>query len=364
MIPRVALVISSLQPGGAERVVCQLAEHWVADGSDVTVVTVGRCDRDAYRLTPAARRVTLDLLRPSRNALEGLFNGSRRVLALRRALVRLLPDAVVSFLESTNVLSLLATRGTGIPVFACVRTDPRYAPIGRAWGALRRLLYPRAAAIVVQTEAVAGWARGLCSHVEVIPNFVQRGPRLASPGVGRGPRRLVAMGRLVPAKGFDLLIEAFARVTSSHPDWSLVILGDGPERAHLEAMISELRLHHRVLMPGRVTDPAPYLTASHVFVLSSRYEGFPNALLEAMACGLPAVAFDCPSGPADIIAHGYNGLLVRAGDVVELAAALDCTMGSASERVRLGQNALEVAVRLAPEPILARWSALLAGGGR
>ncbi len=112
-------------------------------------------------------------------------------------------------------------------------------------------------------------------------------------------------------------------------------------------------------MPGRMADPVPYLAAAHAFVLSSRREGFPNALLEAMACGLPVVAFDCPSGPADVIEHGRNGLLVQAGDVPRLGAALERMMSSPAERARMGESARDVVVRLAPERVLPLWDAVV-----
>ncbi len=360
---RFALVISSLSGGGAERVLSTLARYWARAGHDVSVVTVGSRQADVYELGPGVRRVTLDLVRPSRHVIEGLVHSTRRVLALRRALVRLQPDVVVSFMTSTNVLSLLAVSGTGVPVVVCERTDPRRQRIGTPWAALRRVLYPRAARLVVQTETVAGWARELCPRVHVIPNFVERPSSSAVPGIDRGPLRLIAMGSLRPEKGFDLLIEAFARVAASHPEWSLTILGDGPERARLEALVSRSRLQERVSMPGRMAEPLPHLVAAHAFALSSRREGFPNALLEAMACGLPVVAFDCPSGPAEIIEHGRNGLLVEAGEVSRLADALDRIMSSPSERARMGESAREIAIQLAPERVLPRWDAVVRAVG-
>jgi glycosyltransferase involved in cell wall biosynthesis len=356
---RIALVISSLGGGGAERIVSGLAMRWARLGLDVSVVTLGSRTTDAYDLDPRVRRVTLDLVRPSRHAVEGLVQASRRIGALRRALVSLRPDVIVSFMTSTNVLVLLAAIGKRPRVFVCERTDPRRERVGPYWAALRRLLYPLAAGIVVQTESVSAWARAMSSRVHVIPNFVERPAVTAAPGKDRGPRRLIAFGRLSPEKGFDLLIDAFARIADRHPDWSLTILGEGPERPALEALVTTLRMQGRISLPGRVSDPTPHLAASHAFALPSRHEGFPNALLEAMAAGLPVVAFDCLSGPGEIVVHEQNGLLVAAGDVTGLAAALARLMRDPAERVRMGKNATDIAVALSPESVLGRWNELV-----
>ena len=357
----VAIVLSQLTGGGAERVASSLASRWLEEGRAVTVVTLAAPDPAAYPLPPGVERVALGLAGASRNRLAGLFRALGRVRALRGALRGRAPGAVVAFGDRTNVLAIVATLFTGIPTYVSERTDPRAARNGWHWRFLRRLLYPLATAVVVQTESVAEWARARFRRVAVIPNFVSR-PRLqASPGTDEGPRTLLALGRLERVKGFDLLCDAFARVAPGHPSWSLAIVGEGAERPALTALVRRLGLEGRVTLPGRATDPGPALAAAHAFVLSSRREGFPNALLEAMAAGLPAVAFDCRSGPSEIVTHGEDGLLVAAGDVAALAAALERMMADAAGRARMGSAASAVASRFSPDRVMERWAELLRG---
>jgi len=360
--PRLAVVVPSLHLGGAERVACALARKWQQAGNEVSLVTYFPTSVDRLSPPPGVGRIALVEAGKSRNVVEGVIQATRRVLAVRRAFARLRPDVVISFLERTNVVALLAAMGSGVPVFVCERTDPRRQHIEPHWSVLRRFVYPRAAGVVVQTESVARWARAFCSRVYVIPNFVECPARPADPGSDTGPLTLVALGRLSAEKGFDTLVRAFARVAGSHPRWSLVIFGEGPERDRLAALATQLGVSGRVSLPGRTDHPEVELAAAHAFALPSRFEGFPNALLEAMACGLPAVAFDCRSGPRDIIVDGENGILVADGDADAFSAALARVMTSAPERRRLGRNARQSMDRFAPRPILDRWSALLRAG--
>jgi glycosyltransferase involved in cell wall biosynthesis len=361
---RLAIVLSTFSTGGAERAASLLAAHWSADGHRVSLLTLDAVDRDFYEIPADVERIGLGVLGSSSNKLAGLGRATRRALALRRALGAVRPGVVLSLGDRTNVLTLLATAGLGIRTFVSERTDPRFASTGPHWKLARRLLYPAAAGVVVQTESVATWARRRWRRVTVIPNFVERPRRVATPAVDHGPRTLVAMGRLAPVKGFDLLCRAFARIAPAHPAWTLVIYGEGPERSVLERLVAQSGVAGRVLLPGRVTEPEAALAAGHAFALPSRHEGFPNALLEAMACGLPVVAFDCPSGPSEIVIHEQDGLLVPPQDVEAFAAALHRVLGSADVRERLGANARRVVDRFSPARVCARWGSLLGLGGR
>lgn len=351
---RIALVIWSLARGGSERVLVHLAQQLRARHYRVTVITLSAGEDDGYLVPGGVDRVRLGVVRRSRSFIAAVVNNLGRLRALRRALCD--ADIAISFGTETNVLVLLAVLGRGLPVVVSERCEPSIVPSAARWRWARRLLYPLAAQVVVQTEHAAGFFRWLRS-VAIIPNpaTVPRGAG-ADPEVTTPPRPyVVAMGRLVPQKGFDLLLTAFARIVARHRTWSLVILGEGPERAALQSLRGRLGLDGRVLLPGAVRDPAQILQGSDLFVLSSRFEGFPNALCEAMACGIAVVSTDCPSGPRDIVRDGVDGLLVRNGDVASLAAAMDRLMAHERLRRRMAARAVEVAERFSLEKVMARW---------
>lgn len=358
-----ALLISSLAAGGAERVMATLASSWARRGHMVSLVTDAAVASDHYALAPAVRRIALDQMAESMTLRQKVARNASRVYHLRAALARLSPDAVVAFGDTMNVRALLATRGLDIPVLIAERTDPRHCPLPAAWRLLRRMTYPLAGSLVVQTESVTTWARGIvgADRVRKIPNPVRPRPDDRPRPDLLGTRRTVAaIGRLSPEKGFDLLLRAFASARLSPEHWQLLVLGEGPERPALAATIEALGLRSCVLMPGLVSEPQEWLMHSDMFVLSSRFEGFPNALLEAMNCALPVAAFDCPSGPREIVSHEQTGLLVPPHDTEALAEAIRRLAGDAALRRQMGAAAAgEVSARFDLDQVLARWDEAL-----
>jgi GalNAc-alpha-(1->4)-GalNAc-alpha-(1->3)-diNAcBac-PP-undecaprenol alpha-1,4-N-acetyl-D-galactosaminyltransferase len=362
LIMHIMLVVQSLRFGGAERVASTLVNGWAEEGEQVTVLTLDDATQDFYSLDPRVRRVTLDLSCKSPDWRKFIWNNIRRVRALRAGVRSCDPDVVVSFMEKTNVLVLLATRGLSVPVVVEEHTDPRMHSVGGIAGWLRRLVYPRACAVVVLTPSVIDWAREIAGStpVHVIPNPISH-QFLGGEEIDKTRNRhtVVGMGRMEPEKGFDMLLRAFAQCAARHPDWSLRIVGQGSERQRLTALVDELRLGDQVSLDPVVKEPERVLRGSDLFVLSSRYEGFPMVLLEAMASGLPVVSFDCPSGPREMIREGIDGVLVPPNDVGALAGALDRLMGAQDERQQLGRRAVEVIQRFGLPTILAMWNEVL-----
>jgi glycosyltransferase involved in cell wall biosynthesis len=362
MTRKLALVIHALDQGGAQRAFACLANYWARAEHEVTVVTLAERSTDVFELDPKVNRVALGLVGDSGNAWQALVNNRRRIRAIRTALHDSGARQIISFVDQTNILTLIAARPLRIPVVVAERTDPRHHRIGRVWSVLRRFHYRRAAAVVVQTESVQQWVSTWsgCSIV-IIPNAIDAPmEHLPQPVDQESSKRRViaAMGRLSREKGFDILINVFAALQECHPDWNLRIIGDGPQRQPLSEQAKRLA-SDRVQFSGWVADPAEILGRCHLFVLPSQYEGFPNALLEAMAAGLPVVSFDCDSGPSDIVRHDVDGLLVSAGDAALLQAAMDRCMSDDPLRKRLGKRAREVVDRFSREATMARWDELL-----
>jgi GalNAc-alpha-(1->4)-GalNAc-alpha-(1->3)-diNAcBac-PP-undecaprenol alpha-1,4-N-acetyl-D-galactosaminyltransferase len=356
MAIRIAFVGTSVaRGGGAERVLCWLANNWARKGHSVWVITFRSLAEECYPLDASISRIALEQSPPG----NGFSRNREWIRSLRRAAEQVRPDVVVSFGDQVNVLVLLALRGLHIPAIVSERSNPTRHRIGTSFQILRLCSYHAADTIVVQTELVRRWfaRRALGRRVAVIPNAAvwSESPQ----GARHGRRRVVAIGRLNREKGHDLLIEAFARVGASFPDWELMLYGFGPERTALDQQIERCGLRGRAHLVGLAEDVGTVLAEADIFVLPSRYEGFPNALLEAMAHGLAVVSFDCPNGPAMIVRHGVDGLLVPPLDVGALAEAIGTLMTDDEKRRALGARAVGVRERFPEQGVLERWEEVI-----
>ncbi|HEV7307794.1 glycosyltransferase family 4 protein [Ensifer sp.] len=353
---RIVFVLSGLGAGGAEKVVNMLAHHRRAHGDDVHVLAVSA--NNAASFFAYDKAISVEAL--GGGTASGAIGTARRIARLRTRLSALSPDLVVSFLTKVNIMVVLASRGLGLRLVLSERNNFSTQAMSPIWRLSRPLAARAAERLVMQTrQATTLLPPALKDKSVIIPNPVTL--RRASPAAEGDGTRVVAVGRLDRQKGFDLLIDAFATVTKLDPRLTLTIFGEGPERAALEAQVQRLGLQDRIRLPGTTKSPVEWLDAGDIFVLSSRFEGFPNVLLEAMSAGLATIAFDCPWGPSEIINTPEVGMLVPLGDIAQLTAAIRRLAGDAALRQRLGAAAARaVAARYATSIVLQQWDNVIA----
>jgi glycosyltransferase involved in cell wall biosynthesis len=364
---KLLIFISSLSVGGAERVTVNLANHWALKGWEITIVTLRQQSDDFYALNHAVSRVALEMDGDSGNVIVGLIRNLRRVMALRRVLRQVRPDVALGMMDRANVLLAISSCGLHqIRAVGSERVYPPQHPLGALWERLRFHSYGHLYAVVAQTEKGAEWLKShtKAQRVIAIPNpaswpLINQMPFINVENIlGAGRKLLLAVGRLSCQKQFGLLVGCFQSLASRHADWDLVILGEGPLRSRLEVQVSEAGLRNRVFFPGRAGNIGDWYDSADLYVMSSRFEGFPNTLVEAMSYGLPVVSFDCDTGPRDIIRHKVDGLLVSSGNEQELTATLNQLMGDENLRVELANRAVDVRARFTTERIAEKWEHL------
>jgi glycosyltransferase involved in cell wall biosynthesis len=364
---KIAFVIPSLGMGGAERVLTTLSNAWVAKGWDVEVVTFCT-EPPSFKLDSRIRIQSVPQRTKSAFFLGGAVRGFRMIRRLRRLIFKIRPDVVVSFLPEANILTLLSLIGRDFPVVISERSMPALNLPSVKGRIYRRLTYPWADCLVSvsrNVDAYFSWipvSRRAVIHNPVLPDESMAAETTQWPaGVDTKKKWLVAMGRLHPVKGFDLLLQAWSRVAPEHDGWQLLILGEGELRSLLERQRRDLGIEESVVLTGFVDKPSAILKRAEIFVVSSRFEGLVNSAIEAMACGVPVVSFDCPGGVSEIVRDGMDGILVSPLDAEELARGLRRVMGDDELRHRLSGKAPEVLQRFSLDSVLAEWEHLFDG---
>ena len=367
---RVSIVVSTLMTGGNERMAANIANWWAGRGWRPTLVTmfqrgfppefelhpnVVRRDIHANRdVDGASLRGVAESIALSTESHDLLLGDIVVLARLRRTLRESEPEAIISIGDVTNVRTLAAMGGIDVPIVVAEMNDPRYCSIG-PWEPMRRRFYPRAKCVVALTSDAQRSFQGLGWTSRVIPMPVMTPPPMER--VESMPRRLVTIARLDPVKRIGMLIQAFAEIADRHPEWRLDIWGEGSERQALEAQIERLGIGDRARICGPTRDVYGVLREASLFAMTSATEGFPNALCEAMACGVAPIVLDCGAGVQEIVREEIDGVLVH-GDH-KLAGELERLMDDDVLRHRLGEKAKEVTARFGADVVMKEWEKLL-----
>ena len=355
---KIMFYISSLAKAGAQRVILNLTESLLAKGHAVTIVTTAIVENE-YELPAGAKRIISDISEEeiTSNRVTNLKN---RFCKLRNIWKSEKPDVIISFIGKNNFMAILTAWGLKIPVVTSVRGDPKEEYYSKMTQLLAKTLMGKSAGIVLQTpdakEYFPKWMHKKAVILEnpLNPDFVENyydGERITE---------IVSVGRIDSNKNQKMIIDAFYKIAEEFTDMNLVLYGDGEDREKLVKYVADGPYRERILFPGAVSNVKERIRKSKLFVLSSNTEGMPNALMEALALGIPCVSTDCPCGGPRMLMEGKdNGILVPVGDVDKMAEAMKTILGDEELWIKYSKNAYKITEELKPDIVNDKWEQYL-----
>jgi len=350
----IVFYIGSLCMGGAERVIVNLAAYFRSCGYKVTIVTKLQ-DEDEYPVPEGVTRILADITGDeiSDNRVVNLY---RRITKLRNIFKQLAPDYIVSFIKKNNFMAITAAAGLHIPVIVSVRSNPEREYPDKVTRLLARVLFSRSAGVVLQTQQAKDFfPKSVQKKAVVLPNSLSE-KFLQNEYSGERRKEIVWVGRMDSNKNPKMLLEVFAVIAEKYPDWCLTFIGEGYLKKEMEEFCKDNGLCGQVNFAGRIDDVAGAIQPASVFVLTSKQEGMPNALIEAMVSGLAVVSTDCPcGGPAELIENGINGILIPVDDEAALTEALDKLLSDDKYRVRMSKEAKKLIDKVHPDIVNRKW---------
>lgn len=343
---RIGFIVSAFTNGGAQRVAITLTKWLNSHGHEACIISLVESDMNQY-----------DASGMTYYSLGKMYAGQsvqRRMKAFDESHD---VDAYILMGVPMCIYVIPALRNTRAKIIVSERNDPRNFQGKAIIKVASRFLMRRADGFVFQTKDASDFYKRFQNKSTVIPNPVADVPmirqRLSN---AERKKRIVTAGRLVPQKNHEMLIHAFSMVSKDYPDYCLMIFGEGNLKESLESLAVRLGVQDRVFFPGSVNDVHEQIIDAELFVLSSDFEGMPNALMEAMAMGLTSISTDCPcGGPRDMIEDGVNGYLIPVGDQEACARAIRAALSDKTNSDRIGQRAMELRERLGKDTICEKW---------
>lgn len=333
---KIVLFIPTLKQGGAERVMTILANTWAKQNETIHLILFENDSSNFYNISSKVKIHYLNFT--YKGKLSKLYSELKAFFKLRKTISKTQPDFVLSFMTKYNVLVILATCFLNKKIYVSDRSNPNLK-LPKLISFLRKHTYKYASGVIAQTKMAKDTLQTITGNknIEVIPNPLNNfsfDKKVSKENI------ILNVGRLTEEKGQKYLIKAFSKL--KHDNWRLVILGEGKLKLDLEKLIEKLSLQDRVILKGSVKNVDEWLSKSSIFAFSSISEGFPNALVEAMAFGLPCVAFDCDAGPRDIIENGNNGFLAELKNIDDFSKKIDLLIKNPKLREKISLQAKKV----------------------
>ena len=344
---KILFTLSALGHGGGERVVSVLSNELVRQGHEVEILL--HYDREVWFDLDPRIKITSEEKEMGKNNILSHLIFKRKYVKNNNF------DVVISFLAQFNMIAIVSLFGLKTPLIVADRNDPRHVPSNKLVRFARDFLYRFADGVVLQTKAnQAYFSKKVQQNSTVIYNPIDLGDAAGIGLTAQKSKRMVSVARLMRQKNQEMMLEAFYKFSQNYPDYRLTIYGEGVYRPNLEQKIAELGLGQSVELPGGIKDVPNHIKDAEFFVLSSDYEGMPNALIEAMCVGLPVIS-TAVSGATDLVIPEENGLLVDCEDTEALFSAMEKMASDGELRKKMAQNAIKLADELTLDKITAQW---------
>lgn len=359
---KILIYPASLTAGGAEKVASLMANYW-AQKHHVILLTDTPIEEDFFVLDPHIERISINFSTSGEKIVKKILSHLIGLMQLRKVIKKTHPDVIISHMDISNVRILLSSIGLKIPVIIEDHNNPNMAAkLPQPWKFFQLFTYKWLANTIVllTKDLIQYYPHTLLPKIKLIPNPLNIPTSIpTSSELILAKPTFIALGSLTKQKGFDYLLKAFAQVTPIKPEWMLTILGEGELRTELMELAIQLEISDKVSLPGRIKNPYSVLKTADIYVMSSRFEGFPVALCEAMGVGLPCISFNCPTGPADIIQNNVNGILVEYLNIEHLAQSMIDLANNPDICKRLSSEAIKINQTLNLSVIMSQWETII-----
>ena len=355
---RIAFVIPSLGAGGAERVVSTLAnalskDYQVCIITFIKIVPFYQLNKDVQLF------YCVDKIAPSRNIFNALKSNYILLNNINTIIKREKIELLIGFLTSANVLSVLAAKSNSISCIISERNNPNKNKANKFWKLLKNFSYPKANFLVVQTKEIKEfYASGVDEKkLIILPNPISDELSLKRDNNVLKENIILNVGRLTYQKAQDVLIKSYSKIDDKN--WKLLIIGEGPKQKEYEQLIEKLDLKDRVTIKSKTKNIDKYYNSCGIFAFSSIFEGFPNALIEAMHFGIPCISTDCPTGPSELIEDGINGFLIPMNNEEVLTKKINQLISKEELRLSFGKKGQKTVDQFKVDSVVEQWNKII-----